>query len=521
MNNDFNENFNFENTNDENTENREYLTPAPDYAQDNTQSNESEAETDALNNIIFDFESTPTSFEENIFDDRSPDVVDTSFTPPVTEQPANNVDESEPATPLNYNPYNNTAPQNTQATPPTQNNGYYTHQYKNADGVYPPPTQIKKMNKGLKYGLIAAVTAVVLFFGVIATGVWGLTEYMNSGVTPSIERPGNNENPNSTQNNENSASEHNNYFTQTIPTTGILTIPEIAAKCIPSVVVIEVLDANALGSGFFIDNEGKIITNAHVVGNGTKFKITTNDGTEYTNVKLLGSDNATDIAVLEIIGSGDFKPIELGTSSNLVIGSKVIAIGHPYGKDLRNTVTDGIISAVRENIRLGEMSGTFIQTSAAVNQGNSGGPLVDEYGQLVGVVNMKVANASEGLGFAIPVDTALNVASELIEKGRIPRPMIGITGYYISSDEAQRDSVPTGIKIEEITPNSDLLSKGIKKGDIITQINDQSFNSMEDFNAKKAAYKIGDTIKLRIYSNNGTDGSYKDYDIALVDTNEQ
>nr|MBC7245966.1 trypsin-like peptidase domain-containing protein [Chloroflexota bacterium] len=230
------------------------------------------------------------------------------------------------------------------------------------------------------------------------------------------------------------------------------------------------------GSGFVIDKEGHIVTNNHVVENAEKIVVTLSDETS-VEAKLVGTDPANDLAVLKIdVPADKLQPVEWGTSADLRVGQRAIAIGNPFGLD--RTLTTGVISSLGRPLDLGQGRRTIynvIQTDAAINPGNSGGPLLDSQGRVIGV-NTAIyspSGGSVGIGFAIPVDTVRRVVNSIIEKGYYPHPWLGITGLTIVPELAEALNLPVerGVLILEVTPGQAAARAGLRGGQRRVRIN--------------------------------------------------
>ena len=274
----------------------------------------------------------------------------------------------------------------------------------------------------------------------------------------------------------------------------------------------------AAGSGFILTADGYILTNYHVVESSDSIKVTTYDGTSY-DAQLIGYDESNDIAVLKIDAT-DLTPVVLGDSDTLNVGDSVVAIGDPLGVTLRGTMTDGIISAINRDLTVSDRTMNLIQTNAALNNGNSGGPLINCYGQVIGINTMKMSNfyssstTVEGIGFAIPIDTAKPIIDELIEKGYVSgRPAIGIDGETLPATYRIYYRLPEGIYVTRVYASSDAAAKGISEGDIITAINGIDVTTMEQLNRVKNQFTAGQTVTLTIYRS----GSSYDVEIILMD----
>lgn len=292
-----------------------------------------------------------------------------------------------------------------------------------------------------------------------------------------------------------------------------MSLPDIYDKVSPSVVGVSCTlnRSTATGTGIIISEDGYIITNAHVVEDAVSVIIVDQDMNEYDAV-VIGADAQTDLAVLKIEASG-LSACEFGKSGNLRIGELAIAIGNPLGFELYGTMTSGIISGLNRTITIGENEMTLIQTNASINSGNSGGPLIDAYGRVIGITSAKVASTyGEGLGFAIPIDEALPIIEDLIHHGYVTgRPMIGVSGEDITTIMSMYYRLPQGVYVRFVTPESPAEAAGIKAGDIIIGIQGESITTMNELNNIKNQYSAGDTITLTIYR----DGSNMDVDLVL------
>ncbi|MCC8182647.1 MAG: S1C family serine protease, partial [Clostridiales bacterium] len=290
-----------------------------------------------------------------------------------------------------------------------------------------------------------------------------------------------------------------------------LTYQEIYAKCLPSVVSITVITADGAGTGtgIIMTADGYILTCNHVIEDGITCTVTTYDDQVYTAL-LVGGDAQTDLAILKIEAEG-LTPAEFGDSDELTVGDEALAIGDPLGTTLRGTLTNGIISAINRNVTVNGYSMTLLQTTAALNSGNSGGPLINIYGQVVGVNNMKMNSTSvtvEGLGFAVPTSVVKEIVPTLATDGKISRPVLGITCYSISEEYVESgDYLASGCLVASVNELSDAYAQGVQVGDYITQINGMDVASVDDVKAVIETLSIGDTVELTILRPNeeGTD----------------
>ena len=267
---------------------------------------------------------------------------------------------------------------------------------------------------------------------------------------------------------------------------GALSLQEIYRRCIGSVVSIVTVtpSGKASGTGIIMSEDGYVITNHHVIESAQAVSVLTSDNQEYA-ASVVGSDETSDLAVLKVEAEG-LQAAEFGDSSVLQVGDSVAAIGDPLGTALRGTMTDGIISAINRDLTVNDRTMSLIQTNAALNNGNSGGPLINCYGQVIGINTMKMSNfysssaTVEGIGFAIPIDTAKPIIDELIEKGYVSgRPAIGIDGETLPATYRIYYRLPEGIYVTRVYANSDAAAKGISEGDIITAMDGAAVGSTE------------------------------------------
>lgn len=258
----------------------------------------------------------------------------------------------------------------------------------------------------------------------------------------------------------------------------------------------------ASGSGFILTSDGYIITNHHVIEDATSVKVTTYDGTEYSAV-IIGSDESNDIAVLKIDATG-LTPVILGSSDNINVGDEVIAIGNPLG-ELTFSLTKGWISALNREITLsGGVTMNLIQTDCAINAGNSGGPLFNIYGEVVGITNAKYSSnglteaSIDNIGFAIPIDSVKNIISQIIEKGYVAKPYIGVTIESVSEDMTSF-GIPKGVIIRSVTKDGPADKAGLKENDIVTEINGKAVETHTELKSVVSASSSGDVLKMKVY----------------------
>lgn len=301
---------------------------------------------------------------------------------------------------------------------------------------------------------------------------------------------------------------------------GALCLQDIYSSVIDSVVSISSMTSSGTssGTGIIMSQDGYVITNHHVITGALVISVLTNDNQEF-EAALVGSDEMSDLAVLKIDARG-LQAAEFGDSSKLRVGDSVVAIGDPLGVQLRGTMTNGIISAINRDLTVGDRTMTLIQTNAALNNGNSGGPLINCYGQVIGINTVKMssyytATASvEGLGFAIPISVAKPIIDELIENGYVAgRPAIGISGDSLPSYYRTYYRLPDGVYVTSVNEGSDAKAKGIREGDIVTAINGERISSIDELNTVKNQYAAGDEVTLTIYRS----GTYYEVTVTLID----
>lgn len=291
-----------------------------------------------------------------------------------------------------------------------------------------------------------------------------------------------------------------------------------AQKALPSMVSISVeYDVNYMGmkkavagsgSGVILSEDGYILTNNHVISSADsssfyqvsdaksiKVKIY-GDDTEYS-AEIIGTDSQTDLAVLKIDKTG-LTPAELGDSSSVQIGEFVLAIGNPYNLDY--SVTAGIISALNREMTVENTTYNVIQADCAINSGNSGGALVNSKGEVIGITTLKLAgDGIEGVSFAIPVNETVPIYKELIEKGKISRPFVGISGIDLDEATAIRNGLTKGIYVDSVVSGSGAEDAGIMAGDVIVSFDGKDVSTMDELNTIKNTKNIGDKIEIKLY----------------------
>ena len=319
-----------------------------------------------------------------------------------------------------------------------------------------------------------------------------------------------------------------------------------ANKILPSIVGIEVnynvttnsffgfgspqtSTAQATGSGIIISEDGYIVTNNHVVDTSSTSSYSYYELSKATSIKVklnsetfgddatfeatvVGQDSQTDLAVLKIEKDG-LTPAEFADSDQAVVGEFVIAVGSPLGLD--TTVTQGIISAVNRQVESDGVVYTCIQTDAAINSGNSGGALVNSDGQVIGINTLKLSGSGvEGIGFAIPINSTLDVINQLIDHKKVLRPYIGITGINIDEELSKQENLEIGVYVKSVEDFSPAEKAGVKPGDVIIKADGKDITNMDELNEIKNSHQIGETMTLVVTRN----GEERELSVTLEET---
>lgn len=301
------------------------------------------------------------------------------------------------------------------------------------------------------------------------------------------------------------------------PAEAAMSLQDIYKKVSPSVVFIRAATGQGIaqGTGVVMSADGYIITNAHVIEGSFRADVVLEDGGQYEAL-LVGSDAATDLAVLKIDAQG-LTPAEFGDSDQMEVGDVVVAIGNPMGEELRGTMTDGILSAINRDMEVEGRQMTLLQTTAALNTGNSGGALINDMGQVIGITNMKLMaynSTVEGLGFAIPSRTAKTVVDDLIGYGVVKgRPMLGITVRPLTAEERTGRSLDHGLWVEQVEEKSDAWTQGIRTGDVLLSANGVELSVNDDLLELKNALAVGETIRFCLWR----EGETLDITVELVE----
>ena len=297
-----------------------------------------------------------------------------------------------------------------------------------------------------------------------------------------------------------------------------LSFQEIYVKLSPSVVLVEVTlrggFGHGSGTGVVMTENGYIITNAHVVEGARQIRVVLENGEGFV-AALVGEDVNSDIAVLKIDAQG-LVPAVFGDSDTLQIGEEVAVIGNPLGQ--LHSMSNGIISALNREVVYDGITMRLIQTNAAINEGNSGGPLINRYGQVVGITNMKLVgwfSSVEGMGFAIPTTTVKPVVDAIIAHGYVPgRPGIGVVIHTVDNREAAASGIAPGIYVQSVVPNSDAAAQGLREGDRIVAFDGREVSSALELRDQIQRFTAGDTVRITIER----DGRTMDLNIMLMDS---
>ena len=258
----------------------------------------------------------------------------------------------------------------------------------------------------------------------------------------------------------------------------------------------------ASGSGFIITQDGYILTNYHVIEDADSITVSLYDGSTY-DAALIGYDESNDLAVLKVDAEG-LSPVILGDSDNLNVGDSVVAIGNPLG-ELTFSLTAGLVSAKDREVTLSSsVTMNLLQTDCAINSGNSGGALFNLYGEVIGITNAKYSSSSsseasiDNIGFAIPINSVLDIVESIIEKGYISKPYIGVSISDVS-EQTQLYGIPAGAAVQSITEGSPAEEAGLQAGDVITQVNGENISGSNDLVNVVGQAAVGDVLRVTIY----------------------
>lgn len=438
------------------------------------------------------------------------------------------------------------------------NGGYsYVNYYSDPNGG-DPNKKPKKKHTGLK--VAAFVLAMVLVSGG-SIGVYEGIRSSNADNSSSIVASNDSSAAESSTGDSSSSkkSDSSQSWIQLASTNGSMSVADIVKKVTPSVVGVQSTFSSSNGSnnnpmngygGFFgygsqgnngsqgmtgvgtgiiMSKDGYIVTNAHVIyddeygyGEASSVQIQMSDEETTYDARIVAYDKEADIAVLKI-DADNLTPAEFGDSSSCEVGEMVVAIGNPLGLQFQNTVTCGIISALDRKVTINDNTMTLIQTDTAINNGNSGGPLINSSGQVIGINSAKMSSTYsgeatvEGIGFAIPMSEAKSIVDDLINYGYVTgRPQLGISCQDVTEAVSQAYNIPVGAYIFSVTAGGAADQAGLQPGDVITGIQDQTISTTEELNAVKNQYKAGDTITLTYVRA----GETKKIDVTLAEVQQ-
>ena len=438
------------------------------------------------------------------------------------------------------------------------NGGYsYVNYYSDPNGG-DPNKKPKKKHTGLK--VAAFVLAMVLVSGG-SIGVYEGIRSSNADNSSSIVASNDSSAAESSTGDSSSSkkSDSSQSWIQLASTNGSMSVADIVKKVTPSVVGVQSTFSSSNGSnnnpmngygGFFgygsqgnngsqgmtgvgtgiiMSKDGYIVTNAHVIyddeygyGEASSVQIQMSDEETTYDARIVAYDKEADIAVLKI-DADNLTPAEFGDSRSCEVGEMVVAIGNPLGLQFQNAVTCGIISALDRKVTINDNTMTLIQTDTAINNGNSGGPLINSSGQVIGINSAKMSSTYsgeatvEGIGFAIPMSEAKSIVDDLINYGYVTgRPQLGISCQDVTEAVSQAYNIPVGAYIFSVTAGGAADQAGLQPGDVITGIQDQTISTTEELNAVKNQYKAGDTIALTYVRA----GETKKVDVTLAEVQQ-
>lgn len=438
------------------------------------------------------------------------------------------------------------------------NGGYsYVNYYSDPNGG-DPNKKPKKKHTGLK--VAAFVLAMVLVSGG-SIGVYEGIRSSNADNSSSIVASSDSSAAESSTGDSSSSkkSDSSQSWIQLASTNGSMSVADIVKKVTPSVVGVQSTFSSpngsnnntmngyggffgygsqgnngsqgmtGVGTGIIMSKDGYIVTNAHVIyddeygyGEASSVQIQMSDEETTYDARIVAYDKEADIAVLKI-DADNLTPAEFGDSSSCEVGEMVVAIGNPLGLQFQNTVTCGIISALDRKVTINDNTMTLIQTDTAINNGNSGGPLINSSGQVIGINSAKMSSTYsgeatvEGIGFAIPMSEAKSIVDDLINYGYVTgRPQLGISCQDVTEAVSQAYNIPVGAYIFSVTAGGAADQAGLQPGDVITGIQDQTISTTEELNAVKNQYKAGDTITLTYVRA----GETKKVDVTLAEVQQ-
>lgn len=478
-----------------------------------------------IENNLPEFETTAP--EQNTPPEEAPRIQPTAETAPGREAPQTpptvNIPQTPPVQPAPGQPYFYTAPEVERQTYPQQTPGYMGNCYPNNTCQQPiPPRPVmaqstahpaarpqtpKKKNRTLQVTLLALCCALVgSVFGGLLTGAVMRNAYENQSsvstkadITPSSDKT---EKP---------------TLSMVTNESGLLTPAQVYQQNVSAVVGIanesttynvfgQASQSASSGSGFLISSDGEILTNYHVVEGAQTLTVSLYDGTEYS-ARVLGYEEESDVALLKIEGT-DLPFVTIGDSDGLYVGDEVAAIGNPLG-ELTYSMTVGYVSSMNRDINTDGNPINMMQIDAAINSGNSGGPLFDMTGSVIGITTAKYSGTTgsgtsiEGIGFAIPINDVMAILDDLREHGGVPdRAYMGVTVGTVAASEAM--GTPAGALIDSVVSGGSASKAGLQPGDIITAMDGVTVEGLTDLSKCLRNYRAGDTVTLTVYRSGQT-----------------
>ena len=400
--------------------------------------------------------------------------------------------------------------------------------------IYDQKPKKEKKQKVWLTAVCSALAASIFTAGVFGTGMYFMQKNMNNNTQSAAVAS-------ATTQSDDSSSSDSAQLAAYKNGKKVLTIPEIAEQVGPSVVGVinkttvqpqkyydpfsgryyyssgdgstdgQTVEQGS-GSGIIFQDDGYIVTNQHVIDGASEISVILNTGDEFT-AKLVGQDTKTDLAVLKIDpGSTKLTAATLGDSTTVQVGETAVAIGNPMGQEFSGSVTAGIISAVNRTMNIDNRTYNLLQTDAAINSGNSGGALINQYGEVIGINSVKLSTTGvEGMGFAIPINDVITVAEQIRTNGKVSHPVIGISGVSLndySSYELQRYgvkvSVDEGIYVVKVTSDGAASKAGIQQGDVIVKLDGKDITTYKSFLTALYSHKAGDKVKV-VVNRSGTE----------------
>ncbi len=367
------------------------------------------------------------------------------------------------------------------------------------DPIAPQTPPAPKKRRGTKMAVVALCLCFTMIGGIAGGAVGAHLFTPPAAVTQSVDAAG--------------TPETTPHYQPVAYMGAQLTLSQLYEKCNPAVVAIstEVSVRNAFGqyatqatagSGFVISEDGYIVTNNHVIDGASTIRVILYDGVTY-DATLVGRDAAADLAVLKIKPDSKLTALEWGDSGTLKVGDSVAAIGNPLG-ELANSLTSGVISALDREINIDGTPMHMMQTDAAISPGNSGGPLINMYGQVVGVNTAKSSgDGVEGLGFSIPINEARDVIEQLIQYGYVQgRPQLGISIEDVTAAISRYTGLSEGVYVVSVTAGSAADKAGIQAGDVIVAVGEVKITSSAELLTEKLKYKAGETVPFTVMRSN-------------------